>query len=81
MSRGGMLLKNRSSIKLSSKFKKVYNFLPARNTVVMTTATPIVEGAVAVVVIDMAALTAGTTYQVKLVGVDNTQLVFSVKAD
>ncbi len=80
MSRGGMLLKNRSSIKLSSKFKKVYNFLPARNTVVMTTTT-IVEGAVAVVVIDMAALTARTTYQVKLVGVDNTQLVFNVKAD
>jgi hypothetical protein len=47
----------------------------------MTTTTPIVEGAVAVVVIDMAALTARTTYQVKLVGVDNTQLVFSVKAD
>ncbi len=60
----------------------MYNFLPARNTVVMTTATAIVEGgAVAVVVIDTAALTAGTTYQVKLVGVDNTQLVFSVKAD
>ena len=51
------------------------------DTVAMTTATPIVEGAVAVVVIDAAALTAGTTYQVKLVGVDNTQLVFSVKAD
>jgi hypothetical protein len=51
------------------------------DTVAMTTATPIVEGAVAVVVIDAATLTAGTTYQVKLVGVDNTQLVFSVKAD
>ena len=50
------------------------------DTVAMTTATPIVEGAVAVVVIDAAALTAGTTYQVKLVGVENTQLVFSVKA-
>ncbi len=79
--RGSMLLKFRSSIKLSSKFKKVYNFLLARNTVAMTTATPISEGSVAVVVIVAAALTSETTYQVKLVGVDNTQLVFSVKAD
>ncbi len=51
------------------------------NTVAMTTATPIAEETIATVVIDAAALTSGTTYQVKLVGVDNTQLVFSVKAD
>ena len=51
------------------------------DTVAMTTATPIVEGSIATVVIDAAALTSGTTYQVKLVGVDNTQIVFSIKAD
>lgn len=51
------------------------------NSVAMTTATPIGEGAVALVAIDASSLTAGTTYEVKLVGVDNTQLVFSVKAD
>ena len=44
-------------------------------------ANPIAEGAVATVIIDAGTLTTGTTYQVKLVGVDNTQLVFSVKAD
>jgi len=44
-------------------------------------ATPILEGAVATVVIDGGSLTSGTTYKVKLVGVDNTQIVFSVKAD
>ena len=51
------------------------------NTIAMTTATPIAEGAIGTVVIDATALTSGTTYQVKLVGVDNTQLVFSIKAD
>ena len=45
------------------------------------TPTPITEGAIATVVIDATALTSGTTYQVKLVGVDNTQIVFSIKAD
>ena len=43
--------------------------------------TVITESSVAEVVIDAGALTSGTTYEVKLVGVDNTQLVFSVKAD
>jgi len=51
------------------------------DTVAMTTATPITEGSVATVVIDATALSSGTTYEVRLVGVDNTQLVFSVKAD
>ena len=45
------------------------------------TTTPIAEGAVATVVITKGGLNAGSTYEVKLVGVDNTQLVFSVKAD
>ncbi len=49
--------------------------------VAMTTATPIAEGSIATVVIDATMLTSGTTYQVKLVGVDNTQIVFSIKAD
>ncbi len=47
----------------------------------MTTPTAITQGSVALVEITTGALTAGTTYEVKLVGVDNTQLVFSVKAD
>jgi len=51
------------------------------DTVAMTTATPITEGSIATVVIDATVLTSGTTYQVKLVGVDNTQIVFSIKAD
>jgi len=51
------------------------------DTVAMTTATPITEGSIATVVIDATALTSGTTYQVKLVGVDNTQIIFSIKAD
>jgi hypothetical protein len=51
------------------------------NTVALTTPTPIAEGSVETVAIDAAALTAGTTYEVRLVGVDNTQLVFSIKAD
>lgn len=51
------------------------------NTIAMTTATPIAEGAVATVVITKGGLDAGSTYEVRLVGVDNTQLVFSVKAD
>ncbi len=42
---------------------------------------PITEGSVETVVITTAAMTSGTTYEVKIVGVDNTQLVFSVKAD
>lgn len=50
-------------------------------TLMSVSDVPIAEGSVAVVVIDGGALTSGTTYQVKLVGVDNTQLVFSVKAD
>ncbi len=50
-------------------------------TVVLSTATPIAEGAVGTVVIDAASLSSGTSYQVKLVGVDNTQVVFTVKAD
>ena len=51
------------------------------DTVAMTTATPITEGSIATVVIDATVLTSGTTYQVKLVGVDNTQIIFSIKAD
>ena len=51
------------------------------DTVPLTTATPITEGSIATVVIDATALTSGTTYQVKLVGVDNTQIIFSIKAD
>ncbi len=51
------------------------------NTVAMTTQTTIVEGAVATVVIDASSLTSGMTYEVRMVGIDNTQLVFSVKAD
>ena len=50
-------------------------------TLMSVSDTPIAQGAVAVVVIDGGSLTAGTTYSVKLVGVDNTQIVFSVKAD
>jgi len=50
-------------------------------TLMSVSATPILEGAVATVVIDGGSLTSGTTYEVKLVGVDNTQIVFSVKAD
>jgi len=49
--------------------------------VAMTTPTAITQGSVALVEITTGALTAGTTYEVKLVGADNTQLVFSVKAD
>ncbi len=51
------------------------------DAVAMTTPTPITQGSVAVVEITTGALTAGTTYEIKLVGVDNTQLVFSIKAD
>jgi hypothetical protein len=51
------------------------------DTVPMTTATPIAEGSIATVVIDAPALTSGTTYKVKLVGIDNTQIIFSIKAD
>jgi hypothetical protein len=51
------------------------------DTVPMTTATPIAEGSIATVVIDATALTSGTTYKVKLVGIDNTQIIFSIKAD
>ena len=51
------------------------------DTVAMTTATPIAEGSITTVVIDATALTSGTTYQVKLVGFDNTQIIFSIKAD
>ncbi len=50
-------------------------------TLMSVSATPILEGTVATVVIDGGSLTSGTTYSVKLVGVDNTQIVFSVKAD
>ena len=51
------------------------------NTVDLDTPTPITQGSVGTVVIDATALTAGNTYEVKIVGVDNTQIVFSVKAD
>ncbi len=52
------------------------------DTIAMTTQTPITEGSVATVRIGgIGGLTLGTTYEVRLVGVDNTQLVFSVKAD
>ncbi len=51
------------------------------NGVAMTTATPITEGSVATVVITNWGMNSGSTYEVRLVGVDNTQLVFSVKAD
>jgi archaellum component FlaG (FlaF/FlaG flagellin family) len=52
----------------------------------LDTPTPIPEGSVGTVTIDTAAtalidLIAGTTYEVKIVGVDNTQIVFSMKAD
>jgi hypothetical protein len=52
----------------------------------LDTPTPIPEGSVGTVTIDTAAtalidLIAGTTYEVKIVGVDNTQIVFSIKAD
>jgi hypothetical protein len=51
------------------------------NTVALTTATAIDQSSVATVVITKGGLDPGTTYEVKLVAVDNTQLVFSVKAD
>jgi len=47
----------------------------------LSTATPIAENTVVEVVITKGGLDPGTTYEVKLVGVDNTQIVFSVKAD
>ncbi len=51
------------------------------NAVALTTATAIDQSSVATVVITKGGLDPGTTYEVKLVAVDNTQLVFSVKAD
>jgi hypothetical protein len=51
------------------------------STVVISTATPIAEGAVVPVVLQSWGMSSGTTYQVRIVGVDNTQLTFSVKAD
>lgn len=55
-------------------------------TAMGTADTPITQGSVATVVIDTDTtasidLAAGTTYEVKLVGNDNTQIVFSVKAE
>ena len=52
----------------------------------LDTPTSISEGSVGTVTIDTATtalidLIAGTTYEVKIVGVDNTQIVFSIKAD
>lgn len=52
----------------------------------LDTPTSILEGSVGTVTIDTATtalidLIAGTTYEVKIVGVDNTQIVFSIKAD
>jgi hypothetical protein len=49
--------------------------------VALTTATPIGEGSVAEIVMTQWSISSGTTYEVKLVAIDNTQLVFSVKAD
>ena len=46
----------------------------------LATATSIAEGATVTVEITNTGVP-GVTYQVRLVGVDNTQLVFSVKAD
>lgn len=55
------------------------------NTVAITTATPITQGSVATVDIDTTLdsidLIGGTTYEVRLVGIDNTQIVFTVKPD
>lgn len=51
------------------------------NTVDLSTATAIDQSSVATIVITKGGLDPGTTYEVKLVAVDNTQLVFSVKAD
>lgn len=51
------------------------------NSIAISTATPIRQGAVATVVITKGGLDSGSTYEVRLVGVDNTQLVFSVKCD
>ena len=48
--------------------------------VVISTPTSIAQGAVVTVEITNTGVS-GTTYQVRLVAVDNTQLVFSVKAD
>ena len=73
-----------SSVTLNAVYVEGASILGADvtvDTVAMTTATPILEGSIATVVIDATALTSGTTYQVKLVGVDNTQIVFSIKAD
>jgi hypothetical protein len=47
----------------------------------LTTDTPIGQNEVVEVVITTGGLDSGTTYEVRLVGVDNTQLAFSVKAD
>lgn len=63
--------------------------LPDANTTVtknlvtndLTTDTPIAQNEVVEVKITKWGLTAGTTYEVRIVGVDNTQLAFSVKAD
>jgi hypothetical protein len=59
--------------------------IPDSNTtvsgVVLTTATPIAQGDVETVVITAWTVESGTTYEVRLVAIDNTQLVFSVKAD
>jgi hypothetical protein len=48
--------------------------------VALTTPTAITQGSVVFVEIANAGIS-GTTYEVKLVAVDNTQLVFSVKID
>ncbi len=50
------------------------------NGVDLTTATPIGQGEVALVEVANTGVS-GTTYEVKLVGSDNTQIVFSVKVD
>jgi len=48
--------------------------------VALTTPTGIAQGSVVYVEITNTGVS-GTTYEVKLVGVDNTQLVFSIKVD
>ncbi len=50
------------------------------NGVAMTTPTVITQGSVVLVEITNTGVS-GTTYEVKLVAVDNTQLVFSVKVN
>ena len=49
--------------------------------VILSTPTAIAEGSVATVVMTKGGLDSGSTYEVRMVGIDNTQITFSVKAD